>query len=89
MQEFDWATTLIEIVNAWGVTPSLSPGMGAPLDLRLENVSLFCFLPSSPLATTFSLLLPFPEFDMSTTRVGGYHELEECSGVLVRLTRGL
>ncbi len=40
LQELACATTLIEIVIAWGVTPSLSPGMGVPLDLRLKNTSL-------------------------------------------------
>lgn len=74
---------------AWGVTPSLSPGMGAPLDLRLENVSLFLFSSIIPFSNHIITVVALPEFDMSTTRVGGYHELEECSDVLVRLTRGL
>ena len=40
-QEIANVVTLIEIIIAWGITPSLSDGLRVPLDLRLKNVSLF------------------------------------------------
>ena len=48
-QQIKEVVTLIEIVIAWGVTPSLSPGLQVPLNLRLKNVRS-----SSPLASLFN-----------------------------------